>query len=178
MSDKARHEERVRQKVREQEADELYLREAIRKVVLKFLLEDRGYLPEEVETDRAFEVSVDGRVELASTDYVINLGGRRLMAVKCTVTPDSSERHIVAFCRVADRCLIPFSAVTDGMAARVLDTRTGKAVSEGLDSIPRREEAVRMAEGLEPAVCPADRMEKEKRILLAFESLCCPIDRS
>lgn len=178
MSEELNREKRIREKLLAEEADEHYLREAIRRVILKVLTEEKGYLPEEIETDREFPVSAGDTAEAVRTDYIINLGGRRFMAIKCTVTPDSSERHILAFSRVVHDCIIPFSVVTDGTMARLIDTATGKTLSEGIDSIPPREEALAGMDKTGSVQYPPERMEKEKRILLAFESICCPIDKA
>lgn len=173
------HDERqkkIMEKVREQEEAEEYLTEAIRKVILKVLAE-KGYAPEDIETDREFAVSVGDVSEKVSTDFIIKLGGRRLVAIKCSSALDSRERHIVALSRVVDPCQIPISVLTDGIEARIMDTASGRTVSEDLASLPRREEALGLLESTEFRPCPPERLEREKRILLAFESIGCPMAR-
>jgi hypothetical protein len=178
MSEEINREKRIREKLLAEEADERYLTEAIRRVILRLLTEERGYLPEEIETDREFPVSAGDTAETVRTDYIITIGGRRFMAIKCTVTPESSERHIVAFSRVVHDCVIPFSVVTDGTTTRLMDTATGKTLGEGMDCIFPREEALELVDRTGLSHYPADRLDKEKRILLAFESICCPIDKA
>jgi hypothetical protein len=176
MPDRAERQKKIMDKVREQEEAEEYLTEAIRRVVLKVLAE-KGYAPDEIETDTKFTVSAGDISETVSTDFIIRLEGRRLVAIKCSSALDSRERHIVALSRVVDSYQIPFSVLTDGMEARVIDTISGRTVSEEMASIPSRQEALGLIGRTEFRPCPPERAEKEKRILLAFQSISCPMDR-
>jgi hypothetical protein len=142
--------------------------------VVADILEQKGYLPEEIEKDREFRVSLSDREETVSTDYIVKPGGRRYMAIKCSMEIVSRERHIVAFSRVVDSFQIPLSAVTDGITAHIVDTVSGKIISEDMDSIPSREEALRRSQETSFTKLPAEKQEGEKRILLAFEFVSCP----
>jgi hypothetical protein len=110
-----------------------------------------------------------------STDFIINLGGRRYMAIKCAAASvDSRERHITAFARVVDEHQIPLCLVTDGENTRLIDTLKGKVISEDIGSVPSKEEALTHISSMVFLPYPAERLEKEKRILLAFETVRCP----
>ena len=96
------------------------------------------------------------------------------MVIKCSPGAlESRDRHLISFARVVDSYQIPFAVVTDGARARVLHTVSGKLLSEGLDSVPDRARADEMSRAMEPVPYPAERMEREKRILLAFDSIKC-----
>jgi hypothetical protein len=175
MSEDSEHEKLVKEKLRIMDEAERHQTEAVREEMLKFLTEHRGYSPEDIEKDRAFTISVSGGENAVSTDFIISLKGRRFMAVKCAAgSVDSRERHITAFSRVVDEYQIPLCLVTDGEDTRLIDTITAKTVSEDIFSVPSREDALKQIEDMEFAACPPERMEKEKRILLAFESVRCP----
>ncbi len=175
MSEDPEHEKLVKEKLRIMDDAERHQAEAVREEMFKFLIEHKGYLPEDIENDRAFPVSVSGCEDAVSTDFIISLKGRRFMAVKCAAgSVDSRERHITAFSRVVDEYQIPLCLVTDGEDTRLIDTITGKTVSEDIYSVPSKEDALQQIEGMEFTACPPERMEKEKRILLAFESVRCP----
>ncbi len=167
--EKAEHEKRVMEKVRLEEELDRFATEGIRAHMLQYLKADRGYGAGELEVDLRF--IVDG--EPSSVDFIITVDGKRLMAVKCAPTAlESRERHILAFCRVVHDCLIPMAVVTDGTEARLLDTATGRLVSETMEGIPRRA-------GLDISAfsfikCPERRLEKEKLILRAYNSISCP----
>ena len=175
MSEDAKHKKLVQEKLITMDETERHQTEAVREEMFKFLIEHKGYLPEDIERDRVFPVSVSGCEDTVSTDFIISLKGRRSMAVKCAAgSVDSRVRHITAFSRVVDEYQIPRCLVTDGEDTRLIDTITGKPVSEDIFSVPSREDALKQIEGMEFTTCPPERMEKEKRILLAFESVRCP----
>jgi hypothetical protein len=164
----------VEEKIRNTEAQALTSLAMIRRVVKDYLIHEKGYRDEDIEVDAEFGVFVDNRETRVSVDYILNLLGRRLMVIKCSPgAVESRERHLVSLARVVDSYRIPFAVVTDGVHARVLDTLKGKAIAEGLDSLPERPRAVEMIDVIEFGPYPPERAEKEKRILLAFESIKC-----
>ena len=174
MSEASDRLKRIEEKIREREETAVMGHSLIREVVNEFLLSDRGYTADDIEIDRRFEIILDDKTEFTSVDYLITINGKRFMAIKCTPGAlESRERHLVAFARVVSECLIPYALVTDGARARMLDTKTGKVIAEGLDSIPDRKRAVEMTETVKFAPCAPERVEKEKRILLAFDSISC-----
>jgi len=149
------------------------------RLIIEELLRRLGYRDGEIESDIPFEVSTGAHSGTCSTDFIVKIGGRRFMGIKCTMALESRERHIVSFCRVADRMVIPVAVVTDGLTAIVVDTMTGRPLSEGLDSIPDRERALSLLEGAPEQPFPeGDKAEKTRRVLLAFETTGCPRPRN
>lgn len=148
--------------------------ELVREVVRDFLLNEKGYSEDDVESDRQFEIVQDNSRVLVSVDYILTLNGQRVVVIKCCPGAlESRERHIVSFARVVDSCQIPFAVVTDGLHARILDAVSGKLVSEGLHSIPSRSQAMEFLQSNELVPYPAVRLDREKRILLAFDGIKC-----
>lgn len=146
----------------------------VRQVIRDFLLNEKGYSEEDMEVDRQFEIIQDNSRVAVSVDYILTLGGKRFLVIKCSPGAlESRERHIVSFARVVDSYQIPFAVVTDGFRARILNAESGKLVSEGLDSIPSRSQATEILKSTELRPYPAGRMDREKRILLAFEAIKC-----
>ena len=146
----------------------------IREVIRDFLLHEKGYSEEDMEVDRQFEIIQDNSRVSLSVDYILTLSSKRFMVIKCCPGAlESRERHIVSFARVVDSYQIPFAVVTDGLHARILNAESGKLVSEGLDSIPSRSQAMEILQSTELKPYPAGRMDREKRILLAFEVIKC-----
>lgn len=173
MSDKSERERIIREKVHSEDKSEA-LATGDAKLLTGRLLAERGYPPGEVEVDRKFTVAARGRRETASVDYIITLRGRPYMAIKCSMALVSRQRHVLAFSRVVDDRIIPYCAVTDGIHAHVMETFTGKVISESLDGIPSREEAMKELQYLKYQECPPERREKEAMILQAFECASCP----
>jgi hypothetical protein len=144
------------------------------RLIMKERLGKLGYAGEEIETDRAFDVSTGTHSGSCAMDYIVLLGGRRFMSIMCTMAMESRERHVLSFCRAADEHLIPFAVVSDGLTAYVLETKSGRRVSEGLESIPGRAEAIEFLEKTPPEAYPEEKAMKERLVLLAFETTLCP----
>jgi hypothetical protein len=175
MPEEFDREKLVSEKVKAMDEAERLQTEAVREEMLRFLIEHKGYGPEDIEKDRKFRVRVSGCEDDVSMDYIISVGGRRLMAVKCASgSVDSRERHITAFSRVVDEYQIPFCLVTDGENTRLIDTITGKIISEDILSVPTKEDALKQIKDIKFPPYSPERLEREKRILLAFETVQCP----
>ncbi|MBI4685467.1 MAG: type I restriction enzyme HsdR N-terminal domain-containing protein [Nitrospirae bacterium] len=149
----------------------------IKEGIEKFLLNNKGYLSDEVEKNAKFELVVGDEKAMSCADFIIKLNNRRLMLIKCFVGALASrERQVIACARLIDSYQIPFAIVTDGNHAEVLDTLTGKVIREGIEKIPSREELLMLMEQVELKELSPNRIEKEKRILLAFDAIKCSIN--
>ena len=148
----------------------------VRQDIEKFLLEKKGYAATEIEKNREFEVLIGNERCKSRTDIVISIDGKRLVLIKCSVGAlVSRERQAVACARVLESYQIPFAIVTDAVDAIALDTLTGKVISEGMGSIPSRNELAELISKIGLKELPPERAEKEKRILLAFDAIKCTI---
>ena len=143
--------------------------------MIGYLLRDRkGYGPEDVRKGLAFEVTLGHEAFWSSADFIVSVNGRMGMIIKCAAgSLDSRERQAVAAARVIASPPLPVAVVADPVTAEVLDVASGKVTGEGFGAIPTREQL----EGIlnKNATQPLDdkRLEKEKRILLAFDAIKC-----
>jgi hypothetical protein len=138
------------------------------------LLHDKGYSVEEIEVNRDFSVELPNASFMVKADICLKLEGRVFCIIKCAMSsPESWERHAVAFGRVAEPYVIPYAVVTDSEEARLMNVAAGKPAGEGLEAIPSREEALEMAKNMVPAEYPAEKREREKLILHAFDAITC-----
>ena len=143
--------------------------------MIGYLLRDRkGYGPEDVRKGLAFEVTLGHEAFWSSADFIVSVNGRMGMLIKCAAgSLDSRERQAVAAARVIASPPLPVAVVADPVTAEVLDVASGKVTGEGFGAIPTREQL----EGIlnKNATQPLDdkRLEKEKRILLAFDAIKC-----
>ncbi|TAN41094.1 MAG: hypothetical protein EPN22_16495 [Nitrospirae bacterium] len=139
---------------------------------LDFLMFQKGYCKIDLQEKVLFKIELPDASFDALADIVITLNGRRFILVKCAVnSPASWERYSVAFCRVADVYQIPYAVVTDGEDAKLLDAVRGRPISEGLESIPSKDEAIELFGKTEFMPFPAQKAEREKRILFAFDTI-------
>ena len=144
------------------------------KRLVELLISRKGYGEDDLEINQDFTVELPGCSFVVRVDIIVKIEGKRLFTVKCVMSSmESWERHSVAFGRVADVHQIPYAVITDGEDARVISTADGTLVAQGLDAIPSRQEAERMRGETTFNTCPSARVEKEKRILYAFEAIKC-----
>jgi hypothetical protein len=96
--------------------------------------------------------------------------------IKCAAGSLSSrERQAVAAARLLDSPPVPISVVADPENAEVLDVATGKVIGEGFGAIPIKEHMGRMLATIDVKPLSPERIEKEKRILLAFDAIRCSV---
>ena len=143
-----------------------------RQVVEKFLVEQKGYLKDDIQVDVDIAITVAGEPYRSQVDLVVSADGgkTRFMVVKCAAgSLGSREREIVAAARLLDEYQIPFAVVSDGKTAVVLDTLTGKKIGDGLAAIPSRQEAAAKLKSFTPQAFPAERREREKLIFRTYD---------
>jgi hypothetical protein len=144
-----------------------------RQVIERFLIEHKGYLKEDIQIDADIEMTVAGELYQSQLDLVVSADGgkTRFMAIRCVAgSLGSREREIVAAARLLDNYQIPFSIVSNGKTAIVLETVSGKKTGEGMEAIPAKKEAIEKLESLELQPFPKDRLEREKLIFRTFDS--------
>jgi hypothetical protein len=149
---------------------------AARKTVEYLLTEKKGYSRDEVRKNVVFEVVLGKETVCSSVDFLVTIEGKKAMAVKCSSGSLSSrERQAVAAARLLDSAPVPVAVVADPVNAEVLDTATGKVLGEGFGAIPVREQLIALLSEKTQMSFTPERIEKEKRILLAFDSIRCSV---
>ncbi len=145
-----------------------------KKMVEYLLLEKKGYQAADVQKHHTFPVDLSGEQTYSSVDFLVTVDGKKAMVIKCAAGSLSSrERQAIAAARVISSPPVPIAVVADPVGAEVLDVATGKVIGEGFGAIPIKEEMRRMLSGVEAKTLSPDRLEKEKRILLAFDAIKC-----
>ena len=145
-----------------------------RKMIGYLLRDKKGYGPEDIRKGLAFEVTLGQEVFWSSADFLVSVNGRMGMIIKCAAgSLDSRERQAVAAARVIASPPLPVAVVADPVTAEVLDVASGKVIGEGFGAIPTREQLVDMLKGNAAQSLDDKRLEKEKRILLAFDAIKC-----
>lgn len=145
-----------------------------RKIIEYLLLEKKGYQPADIQKRVMFPVDLGREHAFSSVDFLVTVGGKKAMIIKCAAgSLASRERQAIAAARVISSPPVPIAVVADPAGAEVLDVMTGKVIGEGFGAIPIKEEMRRMLSDTEAKPLTPDRLEKEKRILLAFDAIKC-----
>jgi hypothetical protein len=147
--------------------------ERARQKIARFLVEQKGYSKDHIETRRRLALHLDGQDGAVTVDFVITVDEKVFAIVM--FGPGSvvtRERSTLAAARLLEKqYAVPVAVVTNGQDAAVLETTTGIVMARGLDGIPSQVEATEMIETVGFEMMPEERLEKEKRILFAFEVL-------
>ena len=146
--------------------------ERARQEIARFMVEKKGYSKEDIDVRRTIKLTVDGIQGIIRVDFIIRVGGKAFAVVM--FGPGSlvtRERSALATARLIEEYTVPFAVVSNGKDAEVLETESGRVIAEGLEGIPSKEEALRKIPGLTFEKLPAERLEKERRILYAFDVL-------
>jgi hypothetical protein len=176
MSDEDRDREKKILSILDREIEEgAEMAAEAKKMVKYLLLEKKGYRVEDIQKSPVFRVELGHEQAYSSVDFLVTVDGKKAMVIKCAAgSLASRERQAVAAARVISSPPVPIAVVADPVGAEVLDVMTGKVIGEGFGAIPIKEEMRRMLSGRgEAKPLSPDRLEKEKRILLAFDAIKC-----
>ncbi len=146
--------------------------ERYRQKIARFLVEERGYLKEEIEVKHRIELDIEGKKVLSMVDLLVRLKDRSLMILR--YGPGSlvtRERAALASARVIEPYQVPVTVVTNGEDAEVIDTVTAEVISTGIASIPSRQALLERFGDAEVSLVSPKQKEAEKRILSAYDWL-------
>ena len=143
-----------------------------RQAVEKYLVEQKGFLKEDLEINAPLEIDIRGEAYRARIDIVAAAGNRRLMAIKCAAgSLGSREKEILSAAKLIESYQLPLAVVSDGKTAIVMDTLSGKIIGEGLAAIPSREELTGRFNDNDFQPVPANRLEQVKLIFRSYDSM-------
>ena len=165
---------KIRELLEQEIADGEDLANEARNMIGFLLREKKGYEPGDIRKGMAVEVVLENETAWSPLDYLVSIDGRKAMVVKCAAgSLGSRERQALAMARVIASPPVPVAVVADPVTAEVLDAASGKVIGEGFGAIPTKDElrAVLAERTMQPL--DARRLEREKRILLAFDAVKC-----
>lgn len=151
--------------------------ERYRQKLAKFLVEEKGFLKEDIQVQRELPLIVDDQSWVAKIDFAVILEGKVVMILR--LAPGSivsRERPALAAARLLEAYGIPFAVVTNGNDAHILDAATGEVIGQSLDDIPSRAMLLSRFPQIQFGRVAEERLEKERRILFMFEAIAtCPV---
>ena len=151
--------------------------ERYRQQLARFLVKEKGFGVDELLPRLTIETLFNDQLVKSVVELTVCIEDRRVMIIR--YGPGSlvtRERPAIAAARILDPDYrIPFAVVTNLRDAELLETKTGKVLSTGMNSIPDRKKLVEMLDGLEFESFPDEQgREREARILNAFDvEVCC-----
>lgn len=149
-----------------------------RQQVERFLVERKGYNKDDIEVDADLKFTVAGEEVRSNVDLVVRVQDKRFMVLRCVPgSLVSRERETLAAARLLDVYQIPFSVVTDGKDAELLDTVTGEVLDQGMDAIPSKEEAIQQMKEIRLEPFPRERLERERIIFRSYDEMNINVQR-
>jgi hypothetical protein len=151
--------------------------ERYRQKLARLLVEEKGFDKKELQARLKIETLFANSFVVSTIDLVVSVGGKRALVIR--YGPGSlvtRERPALAAARVLESAyVIPFTVVTNGEDAELLDSHTGKVLAYGMAAIPTRAQALIMVQDLEfLPLLPGQRRQMELRILNAYDQeVCC-----
>jgi hypothetical protein len=146
--------------------------ERARQKIARLLVNDKGFSKDDVGVRRKIPLKVDGVAATVTVDFVLQV--REVFFALIIFGPGSlvsRERPALAAARLLESYVIPYAVVTNGQDAAIMQTATGTVVAEGLAGIPSKDHAAAWMQGLDLQRLSESRLEKERRILFAFDVL-------
>lgn len=151
--------------------------ERIRQDISRWMVEDKGYHPTELEPRLYIETLFSKNFVRSTIELTVSIFEKQFMIIRYGPgSLVSRERSAIAAARVINpKYQIPLAVVTNGQDAELLDTTNGKIMGYGLQSVPDRTNAEEVFSQLS-FLSPQDKKSKERelRILNAFDvERCC-----
>ncbi len=151
--------------------------ERLRQEMERMMVEEKGFAKEDLEPRLSVETLFNHIFVRSIIDLTVSCNGQRLFVLR--YGPGSlvtREKPALAAARVLDStCCIPLAVVTNSRDAELLESRTGKVLSIGMEAIPNRVRAEELMREY-PASPPLTGAVRERnlRVLNAFDlEACC-----
>jgi hypothetical protein len=167
----------IQERIREEEHIEMMQLKGVKQTVWEILTKEKKFNPDEIEIDPEFKLTLSDREFTVGVDFIVNCPSASFMVIRCATAIESWERYVISFARVIKDYQIPYAVVTDGDKARIIDVLKGSLVSESMSGLFNRQEALEKMMDFKKTPCPSNRLEREKRIVYAFEGIKCPVQK-
>jgi hypothetical protein len=168
----------IQEKLAEKESIEQMQLLGVKQIVYEILTKEKGFYPEDIQIDPQFVLILSTCEATASIDFLINLDKTSFMVIRCVASGiESWERYVIAFARAIKDYQIPYAAITDGEKVKVFDIVNGSPIKESFQEFFTRQEAGSLMMNFQRIPCPENRLEKEKRVIYAFEGIKCPSEK-
>lgn len=146
--------------------------ETHRQRVEKFLVNKKKFNPAEIHVNYPLTVAIGKETYRSHVDLVIQIDQRMIMAIKCAAgSLGSRQREILSAARLLTDYQIPFSIVSDGDTAVVLDTISGSEIGNGMAAIPDRKVAEKWVSTGNFMAYPEEKWEREAIIFRSYDAM-------
>ncbi|RJP75933.1 MAG: hypothetical protein C4522_19545 [Desulfobacteraceae bacterium] len=143
-----------------------------RQAIEQFLVNNKGFDKKDLLIDHKISLMINGEIYRSTVDIIVAVEENKMMVIKCAAgSLGSRERETLAVARLIEEYQVPYSIVSDGKTAIILDTIAGKKTGEGLDAIPSKEESLKRIQQIPLQSFPPEKKEREKLIFRSYDSM-------
>lgn len=153
--------------------------EDFRQALARLLVEEMGYPRDRLRPKVGVAFPLDGQDYCRVADLVAYAAdGRPLLLILFGAgQPGSFDRELLAAARLLPGGPAPLAAATNTEDAVLHATADGRRLGTGMAAIPRWERLAELAAAHPAAPLPAERLERERRILFTYSEFlataCC-----
>lgn len=140
--------------------------------ISRFLVEEKGYAGTDILTREKMLLTVGGNTATLMVHFIIHINDISFAAIM--YGPGSivtRQRPTISVARLFRDYVIPFSVITNGLEANLMDSKTGKVIGKDLNSMYTKNEALDLLSDFHPETLTNEKREKEQRILYAMDIL-------
>jgi hypothetical protein len=168
----------IQEKIAEKDTIERMQTLGVRYLIHEILTKEKGFYPEDIQANPQFQIRLSTCEAAVGIDFVITYDETIFMVIRCVSSGvEPWERYAIAFARAITDYQIPYAAVTDGKKCKIFDSVSGSLIKNSIEEFFTRQEAVSLMKNFQKIPCPENRLEKEKRIIYAFEGIKCTPDK-
>ncbi len=144
-----------------------------REKILRFLVEEKGYHPEEIRLLVPLVVEIPGKRLYTKADLVVELEGRPAICIRLNEgSVVSRERGTIAAARLLNpEAPPPIAVQTNGKEFSVLDTYSKKSFGKSLNDLPHRDEMLKILAAKRPRPLSEKQIEAERKILFFYDGV-------
>ncbi|OAG28337.1 type I restriction enzyme HsdR N-terminal domain-containing protein [Thermodesulfatator autotrophicus] len=146
---------------------------AERKAIRDFLLEKKGYLPEDIKEEVPLVIEVANKRLHSMVDILVNIAEKPAIVIRINEgSVVSRERGTIAAARlISPEAPPPICVQTNGKEFSLIDTHTKKSFSQSLEDLPSRQEMLIFLDGYKPKPLTPKQIEGEKKILFFYDGV-------
>ena len=145
--------------------------EEFRQLLVRFLVEEKGYPKDRLKAKVSLAYCVDGEDYERPIDYVLydEQGTPIFIIMFCAGNVGTFERETVCAARLIEGGPVPYALITDTMDAALMDVKTGECVARSMDAVPDYTVLLDMIANVDMKPLTDEQREKQTRV---FHTYC------
>jgi hypothetical protein len=152
--------------------------EQYRQKIAKLLVNNCEFKKDKISNNVLFQINISNQKAILKIDFLVYFRKKTIMLIKFAPGSLITRRlSTVALSRIVEPYQIPIVVVTNGKDAEIINGRSGKVESSGLDHLPAKSKIINRFDAFDFKPIETNVIEKASRIVYACEvDGACPCD--